>query len=677
MDAAWPFNQLKAAPANPLDPYAVWASTTGFRGFSANRQFRRPPGDTWVSFIAELTSIEAMDQLLAIMFKPGASTDAWLFIPEAYRNPERRRQAGLEHARFITGRISVRNLWRLATADCIARWELGLPALSQREDGEVQFGLTARGLQEESRDDPLAAAPIERVKGNDGSPSHADLAARGVISVIDFGGALFNQAFVDNQLESRIAFLWDQHQRADPEDVWTNSYGFGYGRVLTYGHIEKVRGAPPNPDEEMLYRRVRYLQERAQPDHPLKRAVHGTHVLDVAGGRHNPWHRVDNRVPRQDLASDAWLHFVHLPIETAVDSSGGSLAVHVLDGLRDVLLRCPPTTPLVVVLSQGTHAGPHDGSSILECAFDELLALRSDNFTIVIGAGNGRIAHDDEPVGCHASATITKSGISRFRIHVPEGDTTETFIEFWCHEPNAAGTLQFRVVPPSPLPPSPWARPNGCVSGVDAGNVCCSLIHGEKTPGGRGGMVLLALSPTLADGAGQVPAGEWTVEVCTDSAHPVAVQAWVERDEPLRNATFDWPRFVGEGVTNEGTVNTVATGQLPIIAGAMRFNSGLESPYSAHGPLYGDRSGAKVPAVLVASDESAARPGLRAAAVRSRDTHRMGGTSVSAPTLARLLFNEMMACRKKGESVDRARWTDLIEALADPVRGPAMVRHVS
>jgi hypothetical protein len=683
LQAAWPFSLLRKAPtANPLDPYAVWASVTGFRGFTANQQFQRTPGDTWVSFIAELTSVADLDAMLADMPPQrrgrAAHPASWLYVPEAYRDTQQRTRAGLQASTFITGRVTVRNLHRLSTLTCIKRWELGLPSLAPREAGEPQGGLTARGLPENTLDDRQSAAPILETKGDDGSPDDASLRQRGVISVIDFGAAVFNQAFVDARLESRVAFLWDQHQRAGArnKDVWTASYGFGYGRVLTHARVQTIRGMPPNPDEELLYRRVRYLQERAQRNRPLKRAVHGTHVLDVAGGRHNPWHRVDSRIARLDEASDAWLHFVHLPIETAVDSSGGSLAVHVLDGVRDALLRCPPDTPLVIVLSQGTHAGPHDGSSILECAFDELLALRPTNFTIVIGAGNGRFAQDDESIGCHASGRVTRGRNGRFRIHVPEGDTTETFVEFWSHDRPAKEALQFRIVPPSPLPPSPWTGADPCVSGVDMGSVCCSLIQTNHTPGGKGRMALLALSPTLADGAGRVPPGEWVVEVRTDSLQETEIQAWVERDEPLRNAAFDWPRFIGAGVTNEGTVNTVATGRFPIIAGAMRFNNGQESPYSAHGPLYGERAGAKAPAVLVASDESAARPGLRAAAVRSHDTHRMSGTSVSAPTLARLLFNEMQQMCQAGRSVGRKDWATLLAKLCRDQSKPRLVAGI-
>ena len=51
---------------------------------------------------------------------------------------------------------------------------------------------------------------------------------------------------------------------------------------------------------------------------------------------------------------------------------------------------CKAHTPLAVNISYGTFAGPHDGSSLLESALDELLAMGRKNFAIVLAAGNAR-----------------------------------------------------------------------------------------------------------------------------------------------------------------------------------------------------------------------------------------------------------------------------------------------
>lgn len=686
--SCWPFSELrgKGRPplANPIDPYAIWASATGFRGFTANPQFRRPPGDTWVSFIAAATSAQMLDVLLT----SGQQPDKWLFVPRAYADPRRRQQAGLPHTRHFTGRVRVRDLWRLSTCVQIERWELGLPARAPREAGEPEAGFEIQGLPaaepgENASNVPPAAnnSPNNsRKAGDDGSPAQAELERHGVICVIDFGAAIFNQSFTTADARgSRVAFIWDQHQRrrrlpgegAGPPEHWDTSFGFGYGRVLTHPRINEIRAQHRTGDDTELYRTIRYLQERAGRDRPVKRAVHGTHVLDVAGGRTNPWHRVDSDLAPEDMASTAWLHFVHLPIETAIDSSGGSLQVHVLDGVRDALLRSPPGVPLMLVLSQGTHAGPHDGSTLLECALDELLEARRENFAIVIGAGNGRLSHDREPVGCHAVQTVKAGSPARFRIHLPPGDTTETFVEVWYCKPADGKPLSARLLPPPPLMPSGAVGPGQCSAAIEHGAPCCAMIHAERSPGGQDPMILLALSPTHADGAVTVEAGEWVLELSSESSQDTDVHAWVERDDPLRGASDDWPRFIGAGVSEEGTINTLATGRHSLVAGALVHNNGTEAPYSAHGPRRGSPAVHAVPTALAAADESAARPGILAAAVRSGESHRMSGTSVAAPTLARLLFNEMM---RSPQPIGREAWsTDLVDKIARDY--PHMVRR--
>jgi len=189
-------------------------------------------------------------------------------------------------------------------------------------------------------------------------------------------------------------------------------------------------------------------------------------------------------------------------------------------------------------------------------------------------------------------------------------------------------------------------------------------MHMDKTPGEDGQMILLALAPTEGRRQPHVASGEWQIEVTSDSADPVELDAWVERDDPLFGTSADWPRFFGDGVSVEGTINTLATGKHTLIAGAMRHNNRSESPYSAHGPLRGSQKSHAVPTVLVAADESAARPGVLAAAVRSGESHRMSGTSVAAPTLARLLFNKMMSRRADNKGpVKRDDWRGLIKEL--------------
>jgi len=81
---------------------------------------------------------------------------------------------------------------------------------------------------------------------------------------------------------------------------------------------------------------------------------------------------------------------VQLPSLTGADSAGGSLSAQVLDGVRYGLDVCTGDARIVINLSCGSFASPHDGSSLIEQAPDELL-----------------------------------------RLVVPPGDFTDTFVEVW------------------------------------------------------------------------------------------------------------------------------------------------------------------------------------------------------------------------------------------------------
>jgi len=57
---------------------------------------------------------------------------------------------------------------------------------------------------------------------------------------------------------------------------------------------------------------------------------------------------------------------VQLPSLTGADSAGGSLSAQVLDGVRYGLDVCTGDARIVINLSCGSFASPHDGSSLIK-----------------------------------------------------------------------------------------------------------------------------------------------------------------------------------------------------------------------------------------------------------------------------------------------------------------------
>ncbi|WP_088281780.1 S8 family serine peptidase [Ideonella sp. A 288] len=507
-----------------------------------------------------------------------------------------------------------------------------------------------------------------------------------LIGIIDSGCAFLHPAFRDDHGATRIVQFWDQGiARRHGRRNWSPASHFGYGSVLWHDDIDRLLtlhlpSAMGQADDEIhTYEALQHLLRQGRVGRPVRRAMHGTHVLDVAGGRRDPW----NRGAAPDAASSAPLAFVQLPRRTAADGTGGALGAHLLDGVRQLMTLVDADGDLVISISQGTQAGPHDGSSMIESALDELLELRPNNFAIVVGAGNARLSD------CHAVASVPPGQTVELALHIPHLDSTDSFAECWYPRVDPKGQphrLSLQAVAPDG--PASHRLFTGCASRLVGGArttdpAVAMLIHEAAVPGGADAMALLALSPASADD-GQppkpklhAPCGTWTLRICNEGTEPCVVDAWAERDEPVHPPWNDFPRWrVGRaGVTThpvpptaQGTLNTLATAQHVLVAGALVKASRRPSPYSSLGPPRGGprlAAGLPTPNVLAAADASTQLPGVRAAAVRGGDTVRMRGTSVAAPTLARQLFNAMVA---SPQPVQRGDWQVLIDGLADPLQ---------
>ena len=181
------------------------------------------------------------------------------------------------------------------------------------------------------------------------------------MAVIDFGCAFAHERFRnrhEGSWQTRIAFLWDQSKAADGRR-WKAVGGFDYGRELSGAAIDKLTAANTTNgrvDEDAVYRGADY-------DSVSTVLAHGTHVLDLAAGA----------PPESDPALSPKIIFVQLPSYAVDDTSGGSMVPHVMDALAYIRNRVDHRAPIVVNLSYGSMAGPHDGSTILESTIDAVI----------------------------------------------------------------------------------------------------------------------------------------------------------------------------------------------------------------------------------------------------------------------------------------------------------------
>ena len=625
-----------------FDPYHAWASATGFAQFGA-LEF-----DLWVPVIMQLRDTTAADFAENV----AQAELPWIQIPAAYRYPAH----ALADATFCTALVR-RNFFTE-----LKRPASGLAGLVQR----YEIGLAVNGPQSNlsalAMVDCVGALLVPPL----GYPTNPRK-ARTLIAVIDEGLAFAHARFRDRNGNSRVDALWDQEPQR-PVSVPRVPTQFGYGREIVAAEIDRwaaaARLADPTcawVDEDAVYRAAEFASV-------AKRSAHGAHVMDIAGG-------ADPSSVSGPGSGTARIIGVQLGAQRSLDTSGRWLGVQVLNALRYVLDRADRLAyargervggAIVANLSFGNTAGPHDGSSLLEQAMDELIRLRrradgTDTLAIVIAAGNhylGRV---------HAQFTLAPSAIQTLAWRVLPDDATPSFVEIYPADAAAAGTLQVELVAPSGQA-SGWVRADQ----VNTAALGATIVHAKTVADGARPVVLVAVSPTRNDGANQsvVPtamAGLWHIRVRTTSRTAEAlIHAWIERDEtPLgraprgRQSYFDDPaneRFTRLGALSEQdspasyvrrshTLNGIACGAQTVIVGGHREAQGEIAEYSAAGPLRASadaigvtRASARTgPDVVAPSDRSRVQHGMLAAGTRSGSTVAMNGTSVAAPVVARAL----------------------------------------
>ncbi len=637
---------------NGQDPYLAWAEADGFAGY-ARRHGAQPLH--WLPIAIELAPGADVAALVA------ASRSRWLQIPRVYLS--------LPGLRFCSARVSPAFFKQLrqrpALRALIARFELGLPV----------------GQHTHALHDPCEHHHLK----NTGPQIPPSAGLRGpVLGLIDGGLALANTAFLGAQGAPRVQHFWrqdscyggpwpaqnhhgDGHVPLDPARAGPTPGDMGYGHELNAAAIaramQRFTPAGGTLDEEALYRHL-HLWDLARP------VNHGTHVMGLASGRGSLLR------PHDDTASHCDLVAVQLDWSNILDTSGGAMNVSVLDGLMYILARCAPGAEVVVNISWGTLAGPHDGSSVLEAAMDQIIELLGGRLQITVPAGNAYQSRT------HANAELKPGACETLHWRVLPDDRTQSFLEVWL--PEAADAVAIEVTPPGATQPLPalhlgeaglWAgEPDGHPGKHKPNPICGLIVPRRSALGARGTCALLALAPTFAWDAhtATAPCGVWQVRVMNQGQNTWSFDAYVERDDVAlgqhtgaRQSYFEEARYDTSGnlgsfvddpgnptpIRRSGTFNSLSTGQRTISVGGTRrvFDPGLGalSRFARYSPQTPDpdagrpqRPGVKnVPDTLQPSDDNAALWGVLGAGSLSGSTARLAGTSSAAPQEARARIN--------------------------------------
>lgn len=512
---------------------------------------------------------------------------------------------------------------------------------------------------------------LKRPKGT-GSPEV-------VVGIIDHGIAFAHKGFctsnesTNRRTETRIEHFWDQQRGypASPPRVnhsnyrWKPVKGFGYGRELEDTDINTLMR--DQPDEMRIYKEQNYR--------PVQSAIsHGTHVLGIAAGEQRFY----------DIAAHTKIIAVQMPALPYKNTSGESLCVHVLDAVRYILHHANGRM-VVINLSDGAYAGPHDGTSLLETAIANQFSQHNEPLAFVVAAGN----QFDERV--HWQAKIAKNEAHNVELRILPDDKTDSHVEIWFDAGTNDEALKAVKVEVS-LPGSKDKLATGVEETAifESGEqvVACVMFRGNAVNSKRRAMIHIALAPTVNH---QVQHGICNIALTHSFDGEISINAYVERDNPAlgdkgprRQPHFIHPSYpkacnapqpcVDDAdnpspIRRFGALNSIATAGNVLVVGGYVEKTRQIACYSASGP--GRASGPLAVTgvdLLAPADATRLLKGVRSFGNRSGTTFRMNGTSVAAPLAMRKIANLMSPAMSMSQVFDALK----AEASnAKPVLRPA------
>jgi subtilisin family serine protease len=464
-----------------------------------------------------------------------------------------------------------------------------------------------------------------------------------VVGIVDDGCAFAHLDFLKpGTTQSRVVYLWDQTPGAKPAGKgWTLPPGFNYGAEISNDPagtmaIDAAIAARVLPnggvDEDAVYSDLGYKMDD-------QLASHGTHVMGIAAGNGQSAIGFEGIAPKADII------FVQLP-STAIETGMSALTPKIQDAVLYIFNRAATLgKPAVVNISYGGYAGPHDGTSQIETAIDNWLAMTPGR-AVVVSAGNGFEAD------CHAHDEVNPGANSKL-LHwiVHPFDPTLNFMQIWY---NGNATLKLWLTTPGGQKLGPVQLGDHLDIALIGGGPVVGWIDHQTEAGNGDKHIDINLRPTYDDplfppgslppsGAKVAPApsGIWTVQLENSGNHRANVHAWIERDDAGHpgGARRRQSQFVSADADPKFTLDGLATGHLTIAVGAYNTRTHEVCRYSACGPTRpsGTHGHRQKPEVCAPGEEDAAGRGILSASSRKARATRMNGTSASAPHVAGLV----------------------------------------
>ncbi|HEY3002748.1 MAG TPA: S8 family serine peptidase [Kribbellaceae bacterium] len=438
-----------------------------------------------------------------------------------------------------------------------------------------------------------------------------------VIGIADWGFDVDHPALCNPDGSTRVLALWDQRPGRG-EAPWP----YGYGTVHSRAEIDEAL-ATGRPYAHLGYHPA---------DADRGGGAHGTHVADIAagsGGAYGP----------AGVAPKAHLVLVHL-----ADRGTGGLAnlgdsCRLLEAVK-FIERTAGDLPFVINLSVGRMGGPHDRTTLVEQALDELLAGRP-GCSAVLSGGNYHRSRT------HAAGRLAAGERRSLSVLVPPADLSTNELEIWY-----SGADELAVHINSPGGASVSAPLGEQADIVEDGELVGRIYHRAHDPNNGDHHVDAFLYP-------QARAGRWTVTVEAVRTMSTPFHAWIERDE----CGWCQARFAPADADPAYTTGTIANGTLPLVVGAFdaRRPGRPLATFSSCGPTRDGRTKPDLCApgkgVLAARSAPADHDRSPGAVVRK------SGTSMAAPHVTGAVA---LSLQLGGHRLDARRIRDLVLGSVSP-----------
>ncbi|MFV0645743.1 MAG: S8 family peptidase [Sphingomonadaceae bacterium] len=469
----------------------------------------------------------------------------------------------------------------------------------------------------EDNDEPglSESSPVTRPEDTR-RPRHLPERGRGtVICVIDWGLDFAHPDFRHSDGSTRLLALWDQRAQGRPAP-------YGYGKIYGAAEINQALSSA-NPFRSLGYQPISGT-----------RPAHGTHVAGIAAGN-------GYAGGPEGVAPEADLVFIHL------GPGAGDLgnSIDLLEAVH-FAAETAGNKPLAINMSIGRHAGPHDGSLLIEQAIDWMV-LNRPGTVIVQSTGN----YFDRRV--HMEGRLHETRVAELPFTVPPIRGSLPTVEVWY---KGADRFTASATAPDGARVTVERGSSAPLTGRK-GQEYARFYHRSFDPNSGDHLIALVLRENA-------PPGEWTIELTGQDVVDGRWHAWIERNAPCPSCQ---PTFAADAVSGCTTTGSICNALRTIAVGAYNAHgrNRLLARFSSVGPTRDGR-----PKPLLAA------PGVRVLSARSRTDPasepgyiRMSGTSMAAPHVTGTVALMMEAAgRHPVEAIRRVLFASLEAAPDDSPR---------